>query len=255
MSEMSRASTRHPFCAFHIVGFRGVGVPSPRDRGIVLTKLRGLHAAPAVHQRDKQQAMVGVAKRALEATASQRKPNNVIIVVIECLRPELIDPEIMPNLHRFAEKSILCPRNFSSGNATCYGVFGLMTGLEAIWFQRPVHGQPILNRLLHEAGYKIGFYGGQTDWRHFQMDGFVCPEHYDDFQVELPELPASDIRTVERTVNFIDHGKASGNDDAESSFAAGSRCLHVCNAQPIQRSRGPDFSACRARAPVDVKHS
>jgi hypothetical protein len=224
LSEMANASTRHPFCAFHIVGFRGVGVPSPSGRRKTIDRLRGLQAISAVHDRDQQQLALRVSQPALEKTANKQQANKVIVIVIECLRPEIIDPEVMPNLASFAEKSILCRQNFSSGNATCYGLFGFVTGLEAVWFRRPVKSQPILNRLFHEAGYEIAFYGGggsATDWKHFNMDGYIAPEHYDGFQLEAIDLPDSDVRTVERAIEFIDNGKGGeqGSESVSSRMA------------------------------------
>lgn len=201
ISEMAKSSTRHPFCAFHLVGYHGVGKSRPDGRVAVLSRLKALHAAPAVIKRDVMHQEIGVDIGKWDPESTARK--NVIIVVIECLRPDVIDPSVMPNLHAFAEKSILCRGNFTNGNATCFGMFSLVTGLEAIWFDRPVSRQPILNRLLHQAGYRIGFYGGQDDWRHFKMDGYVRPELFDDFRIEYPDLPATDLRTVERAVEFI----------------------------------------------------
>lgn len=199
-AEMAVASVRHPFCAFHLVGFRGVGVSSPNGDAAVLGRLHALRAAPAVLERESKQQSL----RVDDSINLQQPRPDVIVIVIECFRPEVIDPEVMPNLHAFAAKSILCRNNFSSGNATCYGMFSLFTGLEAVWFDRPVSSDPIMNRLMHQAGYQLGFYGGQTDWRHFGMAGFVHEGLYDDFQIELPDLPASDLRTVQRTVDFID---------------------------------------------------
>ena len=221
-SEMANASTRHPFCAFHIVGFRGVGARSPSGRRGTIDRLRGLQAVSAVQNRDQQQASLGVSQQALEKRASKPRVDKVIVIVLECLRTEVIDPEVMPNLASFAEKSIHCRRNFSSGNATCFGLFSFVTGLEAVWFRRPVNSQPILNRLLHDAGCKIAFYGGggsQTDWGHFNMSGFIAPEHYDEFQLEPTDLPDSDMRTVDRAIEFVDSGGKQGSETGAPRLA------------------------------------
>jgi hypothetical protein len=209
VSEMGCASTRHPFCVFHIVGYRGVGVPSPGGRGETTDRLRGLRAVAAVQAGDRRQEEIHLTRPLRDegpaqpqVNPAQPQVNKVLFVVIECLRPEIVNPQVMPNLHAFAEKSIVCQRNFSTGNATSYGMFGMVTGLDAIWFRRPVGGRPILNRLLHEAGFRIGYYGGD-DYRQFDMDGFIAPDHFDDFQIEPPDLPHSDRRTVDRAIRFL----------------------------------------------------
>lgn len=209
LSEMSKASTRHPFCAFRLVGFRGVGVSVSQGTTNTRSRLLGLQAATSVYQRERRQLDLHVPADKVVPPPTDK----VVVIVIECLRPEIIAPDTMPNLYAFAQKSIFCRRNFSSGNATCYGMFGMSTGLEAIWFQRPIGEQPLLNRLLHEAGFEIGFYGGQTDWEHFGMSSFITPEHFEDFQIELPDLPDSDLRTVERSLKFLE-GADRGNKES-----------------------------------------
>ncbi len=220
-SEMERSSTRHPFCAFHIVGYRGVGVPLPSKQGAVLSKLRGLQSIDLVHAREQAQLEIEIDKKAfregLSAETLPARPKNVIIVVVECLRPEVIDPSVMPNLHAFAQRSIVCSNNFTSGNATCHSMFSLVTGLESVWFRRSVSEQPILNRLLHQAGYELAFYGGQTDWTEYHMDGFINPTQFESFQIEEPDLPGSDLRAIDRTIEFIDRQDVSGRDAGDNA--------------------------------------
>lgn len=219
-SEMARCSTRHPFCAFHIVGYRGVGVPVPAKQGEVLPRLRGLQSIGVVQQREREQLALTLDPNGIRDAPTAGNPQNVIMLVVECLRPEVIDAEVMPNLHAFSQRSIHCANNFSSGNATCQSMFSLVTGLEAVWFRRGVAAQPILNRLLHQAGYELAFYGGQTDWHEYHMDGFVNPTQYDDFQIEEPDVPATDLRAVQRTLEFI-HQAAESPRVAEGAPVGG----------------------------------
>jgi len=216
IKAMAESSTRHPFCAFHIVGFRGVGVATPTGKHETIDRLRGLQSITTVHDRDLQQTALQVSAPAQATAPETRKSQKVIVIVIECLRPEIIDSAVMPNLAAFADKSIVCRRNFSGGNATCFGMFALVTGLEAVWFHRPVKDEPLLNRLLHEADYQLAFYGGggsQSDWGHFNMEGFIAPQHYDDFRLEATDLPDSDRRTVTRTIDFIDQQRPTTQND------------------------------------------
>ena len=93
-------------------------------------------------------------------------------------------------------------------------MFGMVTGLESNWFHRPVNTRPLLNRALRQVGYEVGFYGGHTGWWQYDMDGFVRPELFDDFQIEEPELPDSDLRTVDRALSFI--GRRNGQRGLDS---------------------------------------
>lgn len=218
VDEMSRSSTRHPFCAFRLVGYRGVGVAVPSEEGAVLSRLRGLQSIEQVQAREKRQLTVSVDAGAFEPDLIPEDRRKVIVVVVECLRPEVIDPVLMPNLHRFAQKSILCRNNFSGGNSTCLSMFSLVNGVEAIWFRRKLADDPVFNRLLHQAGYQLGFFGGQIDWALYEMDGFIHPDHYEQFVIEQPRLPETDLNAVERTMRFIDQApKESRPLDASES--------------------------------------
>lgn len=201
--EMRNASSRHPFCAFHVVGFRGVGdvvlgdaIP-PRDR------LRALESYEAIYHREQNMLSEGLESSLKPPSDGMPGPTDVIVVVVECLRPESISPELMPNLHSFSKKSLLLKRHFSGGNSTCLGMFSLLNGLESIWFRRGVNDAPLYNRLMHQSGYELAFYGGQTDWKVYEMDGFINEKHYDSFHIEDPELPQTDLDAVARTLAFI----------------------------------------------------
>ena len=210
-------STRHPFCAFHLVGYRGVGVAVPKGERAVLARLRGLQAAPAAQEMDERFLNVELDRQRFTETADQRDLQDVIVVVIESLRPEVVNPEVMPNLHEFAKESIYCKQHFSNGNSTSFGMFALMSGVESVWFDRPVSERPIMNRVLYQAGYQLAFYGGSTGWAEFEMDGYVRGEHYDEFKIENADLPATDYKVVERTLNFILEGKRLTKEDPATS--------------------------------------
>jgi len=202
--EMKAASSRHPLCAFHVVGFRGVGKVVLGDAVPSRERLRALESYEAIYRREQIMLDQEFQLTRKPRTTGDPEPNGVIVVVVECLRPEAISPELMPNLYAFSKKSLLLKKHFSGGNSTCLGMFSLLNGLESIWFRRSVNAAPLYNRFLHQAGYELAFYGGQTDWRVYEMDGFINERHYDSFHIEDPELPATDLAAVSRTVSFID---------------------------------------------------
>lgn len=202
--EMYRASNRHPLCAFHFVGFRGVGVAVSKESVPLQSSLRALDTYEAVREREIAMLDIALDTTIEKSPLVNASDINVILVVVECLRPEVISPELMPNLHAFSKKGISLRQHFSGGNSTCLGMFSFINGLESIWFHRQVAEKPILNRILSQAGYQLAFYGGQTDWRIYEMDGFVHEQHYDDFMIENPDLPKTDLNAVMRTLDFLE---------------------------------------------------
>lgn len=157
-----------------------------------------------------------IAERFLSATLVQIVTTLLPGLILHVTGAMVLYAEVMPNLHAYAQESVYCPHNFSSGNATCLGMFGMVSGLEANWFHRPVNKRPLLNRAFRQAGYRVGFFGGHTEWRQYDMNGFVQSIHFDDFQVEEPELPDSDLRVVRRATQFVDQGRKSTQGRAEA---------------------------------------
>lgn len=192
---MQLASTRHPLCALRIVGHKGVGVEVPPA---IRTSEKRSPLADAIASGDRRQRLVSVDQESIDEMLP-----DVLVVVIESFRHELVDPEVMPNLAAVAERGIHCRRHFSGGNATNHGVFSIVNGLDAIWYERPVRFSPLMNRLLKQAGYELGFFAGHNDWRKFLMDGYISESHYGEFYVTRPNGLESDRDAVIHASRFL----------------------------------------------------
>lgn len=194
LDAMAIDSSRHPFCVFRLLPFRGVHA---REQTIEVTADQD-RIKTFLARRRFEQRIVTVA-----TDADRDAYPDVLIVVVESFRPELITKEIMPNLWSVAQNSLFCRLHFSGGNATNHGIFSLFNGLEANWYQQPVTYAPLINRIFRDAGYEIGFFAGHNDWRAFLMDGFLDPRHYDTFQCLAPNGLLSDRRSVENAMRFL----------------------------------------------------
>ncbi len=63
------------------------------------------------------------------------KPLNIVWLVAESLRADMLDAEIMPQTWKFAEGARRYTRNYSGGNGTRVGVFSMFTGIPGnYWF-------------------------------------------------------------------------------------------------------------------------
>jgi len=64
------------------------------------------------------------------------KKYNVVLLVAESLRWDMLDPEIMPETWAFAQRSVQFTRHYSAGNGTRMGIFGMFYGLYGpYWFR------------------------------------------------------------------------------------------------------------------------
>lgn len=88
------------------------------------------------------------------------KPYNIIWLTSESLRADMLEEHIMPNSWNFAKNASRFTRNYSTGNGTRMGVFGMFTGLPGnYWFpfleQRK--GAAIID-VLQQQEYQMSFY-------------------------------------------------------------------------------------------------
>ena len=210
LGRMADESPRHPLCVFRLVDLNRSGhaderpsqpVPEWTTRDPLVAKGQPLGGGVA----KSMQSQIDSRRQkhlALSVTTSQDAHPDVAIVIIESFRPELVDPDVMPNLWKLVERGIHCRQHYSTGNATTHGFFGLLSGMEAIWYSE-LKSAPLLNRLFRSADYEIGFFAGHDDWHKFYMQDFLSAQHFDVFEISARNWLESDRRATQLAVNFL----------------------------------------------------
>ena len=96
-------------------------------------------------------------------------PYNIVWMIAESLRADMLTPEIMPATWKFAGKAYRFTRHYSGSNSTRMGVFSLFYGLYGnFWFPFLESRQgPVLFKVLQDQGYQGRFFSSQ---------GFTYPE-------------------------------------------------------------------------------
>jgi membrane-anchored protein YejM (alkaline phosphatase superfamily) len=91
---------------------------------------------------------------------SHQRPN-VLMVVLESLRHDVLTPQFMPNASALARSSRVYAHHFSTGNATRYGLFGLLYGLPGGYWPSMLDEQrgSQLFKVLGQQGYDLHLYG------------------------------------------------------------------------------------------------
>lgn len=88
------------------------------------------------------------------------KPLNIVMLVSESMRWDLLTPEVMPHMSDFADKAWNFTEHFSGGNGTRQGMFSLFYGLPgSSWdmFLRNKRG-PVLFDVLNDYNYQYFVY-------------------------------------------------------------------------------------------------
>ena len=137
------------------------------------------------------------------------RPLNVVWLVAESLRYDMLDRKIMPQLWNFSEQALRLENHFSGGNLTQMGVFSMFYGLYGnYWFpmqatQRP----PVLMEVLKQQGYQFSLHTSQR----FTYPAFDKTVFANMAAKDMHALPGGappwqrDETNISDMLGFIDH--------------------------------------------------
>lgn len=111
---------------------------------------------PVMMSIDKNKSILDYPKETLQCDKTQKKPN-IIWIVIDSWRYDMITRGITPNIYNFGKKAQVFKNHYSGGNASRFGVFTLFYGIYGYyWF--PMLGErrgPVFLDALADLGYKF----------------------------------------------------------------------------------------------------
>ncbi|WP_439827127.1 DUF3413 domain-containing protein [Aeromonas enteropelogenes] len=97
--------------------------------------------------------------------------NNLLVVVVDSLRFDMLNNINMPNLQRYASRNLTFRNHLSSGNDALMGMFGLFYGLPGHYYQdissekRP----PVLFDEMLRQDYQFGLFGAMEDAQKYRQ--------------------------------------------------------------------------------------
>lgn len=88
------------------------------------------------------------------------QPLNIVWMVAESWRWDMLDPEIMPGTWAFSQKGFRFTHHYSGGNGTRMGLFTMFYGLYGPYWFSFLAGQrtPIIMDILQNQAYQLGMY-------------------------------------------------------------------------------------------------
>ena len=104
---------------------------------------------------------------------------NVLLIVVDSLRADMLAPETMPRTTALAAKGRVFRDHLSSGNATRFGLFGLLYGLHGSYWNAVCHEHrsPVLVDALLERGYAFRVLtSASMDFPEFRSTAWVRVE-------------------------------------------------------------------------------
>jgi membrane-anchored protein YejM (alkaline phosphatase superfamily) len=97
---------------------------------------------------------------------------NVLLIVIDAMRPDALVPEITPSLARLARGAIRFDAHWSGGNSSRAGMFSLFYGLPPTYWEAFARvGRPsVAMDLFQERGYQLGLFSSAPVYRAVGLD-------------------------------------------------------------------------------------
>ena len=205
---------QHPFCMLGIVDLLlpPRTIVSERETIIIEAQLRQVSS-----QLERLEDRYKNLKIAVPAT----QPPDIVLIMAESLRYDAIEMPHAPNLCEFRNHAFYGTEHFSGGNATQYGLFTFLSGLDPALMSRARDWPVALPKLLHQAGYFTAHLGsGPYDW--MEMTDFLRPEDWDVYRDEFDVFPFH-LRDAE----YVEHAVALLERKREAADHEGPVCVFV----------------------------
>ncbi len=108
---------------------------------------------------------------------SPPKPLNFLIIVVDSLRSDMLNPETMPETWALGRKAAVFENHYSGGNCTRFGIFSMLYGIYGnYWFSMLGERRgPVFIDVLKKQGYDLRlFAGAKLSFPEFNKTCFVA---------------------------------------------------------------------------------
>lgn len=142
----------------------------------------------------------------LQTRPPARRPD-ILVVAIESLRHDAMDPDTMPRLWSWSQQGVRLDSHYATSNASHYGMFALLYGRSPLfYFETLDSGEPpSLPAQLREWGYTTHYVTcTDTQWR--EMDRFLGSRDFTVERIFGDSLPECDREVVSRTASLMEPG-------------------------------------------------
>lgn len=135
-------------------------------------------------------------------------PLNIVWLMAESLRFDMLDPKIMPRLWAFSNDALRLEKHYSGGNLTQMGVFSMFYGLYGSnWFpMRAAQRAPVLMDVLQRQDYQFALHTSQRfSYPAFDKTIFanMRPEDMHPLEGGAPAWQR-DAKNIDELLGFID---------------------------------------------------
>jgi len=143
----------------------------------------------------------------IKAKAKEKKLN-IVMIVIDSWRADMLSKAITPNMFAFKDKSLQYLKHYSGSNNTRHGMFSLMYGIPGTYWDNMLKEQksPVLTQTLIQQGYEINIFASAK---------LTMPEFDQTLFADVPNLRTHSTgqqpwqRDADLTKDYLQWSKAS----------------------------------------------
>jgi len=169
-------------------------------------RVLGMNVTPRPQLKLQTSSSMDYPKAPIRFRAGGPRPN-VVIIAIEGARSNMLTPAVMPHLFRWSENHIVFDDNYSSGNTTRYGIFGLFYGINGTYWPSALagHDGPVLIRALKQLGYRFRILScTDLDFPEFRGTAFIDALDAITDKWNCPERVDRDRLMTDQFIQFVD---------------------------------------------------
>ncbi len=150
-------------------------------------------------------------KKTVRFDPLEDKKYNIIIIVVDGLRFDMLNEDIMPNTWEFGQRNIIYSNHYSGGNGTRFGIFSLLYGIEGTYWHTFLAQRvsPVLIDALIDRGYGFKILSStRLTFPEFRRTAFIkIPESIED-RVTTGDASEKDRIITEKCINYMSTRKS-----------------------------------------------
>lgn len=145
-------------------------------------------------------------QKPLRFNPSAGKKFNIIIIVVDGLRFDMLSKDIMPNTWEFGQRNIIFKNHYSGGNGTRFGIFSLLYGIDGTYWHNFLARRvsPVLIDVLGDNGYEFKILSStHLTFPEFRKTAFIrIPDSIEDSFVNT-DTDEKDRIITEKFIKYI----------------------------------------------------
>ena len=145
-------------------------------------------------------------RKAVQFDPVRNKKYNIVVIVVDGLRSDMLNEDTMPNVWAFGQQNIRYLNHYSGGNGTRFGIFSLMYGIEGAYWHTFLAQRmsPVLIDTLIDRGYDFKVLSStRLTFPEFRKTAFLrIPESIED-RVTEGNAAEKDRVITEKCIEYV----------------------------------------------------